>query len=211
MQGKGLKVNTGLRGLVPCTGFPLNFRTPPLLGASRHDTVHHVRTQVLTQHLAPGFTARLPGAPALPDSLFYSPAERRLTAAVAVSDVSSLVEVSPPLHLRLVLPSPRASTALLKFPRARAAALGRVASPPREVEPALPGRRVAPAPAASLSSLARSPPPPAPLQARGGVALLVADPGGPAAAATGLPLVSSYVPTPLGRGRVSSTLTPSDS
>ena len=26
--------NTGLRGLVPCTGFPLNCRTPPLLGAS---------------------------------------------------------------------------------------------------------------------------------------------------------------------------------
>ena len=131
--------------MVPCTGFPLNFRTPPLLGASRHDTVHHVRTQVLTQHLAPGFTARLPGAPALPDSLFYSPAERRLTAAVAVSDVSSLVEVSPPLHLRLVLPPPRASTARPRSPRARAAALGRVASPPRGVEPALPGRQVVPA------------------------------------------------------------------
>ena len=69
-----------------------------------------------------GSTARLPGAPVLPDSLFYSPAERRLTAAVAVSDVSSLAEVSPPLHLRLVLPPPRASTALLKFPRARAVA-----------------------------------------------------------------------------------------
>ena len=35
-QGKGRKVNTGLRGLVPCTGFPLNCRTPPLLGASGH-------------------------------------------------------------------------------------------------------------------------------------------------------------------------------
>ena len=40
--------------MVPCTGFPLNFRTPPLLGASRH-TVHHSRTQVLTQHSVPGF------------------------------------------------------------------------------------------------------------------------------------------------------------
>ena len=30
-----------------------------------------------------GSTVRLPGAPVLPDSLFYSPAERRLTAAVA--------------------------------------------------------------------------------------------------------------------------------
>ena len=157
-QGKGLKVNTGLRGLAPCTGFPLNFRTPPLLGASRHDTVHHARTQVLTQHLAPGSTARLPGAPALPDSLFYSPAERRLTAAVAVSDVSSLAEVSPPPHLRLVLPPPRASTALLKFPRARTAALDRVASPPRGVEPALPGRRVVPAPAAFLDRSRLAPP-----------------------------------------------------
>ena len=33
-QGKGLKVNTGLRGLAPRTGFPLNCRTPPLLGAN---------------------------------------------------------------------------------------------------------------------------------------------------------------------------------
>ena len=104
-----------------------------------------------------GSTARIPRAPVLPGSLFYSPAERRLTAAVAVSDVSSLVEVSPPLHLRLVLPPPRASTALLKFPRARTAALDRVASPPRGVEPALPGRRVVPALAASLSSLDRPP------------------------------------------------------
>ena len=80
------------------------------------------------------------------------------------------------------------------------AALDRAASPPREVGPALPGRRIAPAPAASLSSLARPSPPLAPHRARGGVALLVADPGGPAAAATGLPLVSSYVPTPLAEG-----------
>ena len=28
----------GLRGLVPCTGFPLNCRTHPLLGASGHGT-----------------------------------------------------------------------------------------------------------------------------------------------------------------------------
>ena len=31
--------------MAPCTGFPLNFRTPLLLGASRHDTVHHARTR----------------------------------------------------------------------------------------------------------------------------------------------------------------------
>ena len=30
--------NTGLRGLAPRTGFPLNCRTRPLLGASGHDT-----------------------------------------------------------------------------------------------------------------------------------------------------------------------------
>ena len=39
-QGKGRKVNTGLRGLVPCTGFPLNCRTPPLLGANEHTTLY---------------------------------------------------------------------------------------------------------------------------------------------------------------------------
>ena len=39
-QGKGRKVNTGLRGLVPCTGFPLNCRTPPLLGANGHTTLY---------------------------------------------------------------------------------------------------------------------------------------------------------------------------
>mmetsp|Transcript_36451 Transcript_36451/g.117481 ORF Transcript_36451/g.117481 Transcript_36451/m.117481 type:complete len:170 (-) Transcript_36451:231-740(-) len=56
----------------------------------------------------------------------------------------------------------------------RAAVLCRVATPPMEVGPALPGRRVAPASAASLSFSARPSPPPAPPQARGGVALLVA-------------------------------------
>ena len=39
-QGKGRKINTGLRGLVPCTGFPLNCRTPPLLGANGHTTLY---------------------------------------------------------------------------------------------------------------------------------------------------------------------------
>ena len=143
--------------MAPCTGFPLNFRTPPLLGASRHTTLYttHVPRSSLSLS-SQGSTARPPGAPALPDSLFYSPAERRLTVAVAVSGVSSLAEVSPPLLLRLVLPPPRASTVLLKFPRARAAALCRVATPPREVGPALPGRRVAPAPTAS--GPARGPP-----------------------------------------------------
>ena len=43
-------------------------------------------------------------------------------------------------------------------PRARAAASCLVATPPREVEPALPGRRVAPASAASLSRLRLAPP-----------------------------------------------------
>ena len=63
--------------------------------------------------------------------------------------------------------------------RARAAALGYIASPPRGVGPALPGRRIAPAPAAFLSFSARPSPPPAPPRARGGVALLVVDHGGP--------------------------------
>ena len=82
-------------------------------------------------------------------------------------------------------------------PRVRTVALGRAQFHPQEVEPALPGRRVVPALAASLSSLARPPPPPAPLQARGGVALPVEGRGGPVATAAGLPPVSPYVPTPL--------------
>ena len=82
-------------------------------------------------------------------------------------------------------------------PRARAAASCLVATPPREVGPALPGRRIAPTSAASLSFSARPPPPPAPLQARGGVALPVEGRGGPVATAAGLPPVSPYVPTPL--------------
>lgn len=52
---------------------------------------------------------------------------------------------------------------------------------------ALSGRRIAPASAVSLSFSARPSPPPAPHRARGGVALLVVDHGGPAASATGLP------------------------
>ena len=93
-----------------------------------------------------------------------SPSGRYQTASVVVFDAASSAVASTPLRLRLVPQPPRASTARPGSPRARTAALDRVATPPREVEPALPGRRVVPAPAASLSSLARSPPPPAPLQ-----------------------------------------------
>ena len=75
--------------------------------------------------------------------------------------------------------------------------MGRVAFPPRGVGPALPGRRIALASAVSLSSSARLPPPPAPRRARGGMPPLVVSHVGPAAAATGLPLAGSYVPTPL--------------
>ena len=48
----------------PCTGFPLNFRTPPLLGASGHghpDTPRHVRTRLPNVHFCPA-VRRLPGA-----------------------------------------------------------------------------------------------------------------------------------------------------
>ena len=143
---------------------------------------------------------RPPGAPVLPDSFSCSLAERHTTAGVVVSLVVGVAFSAAAFRLRQLLSAPpvlRVSTARPRFPRARTAALDRVASPPRGVEPALPGRRVAPAPAASLLSSARPPPPPAPLQARGGVALPVEDHGGPAATATGLPPVSSYVPTPL--------------
>ena len=112
-----------------------------------------------------------------------SPSGRYQTASAVVSDASSSAVASTPLRLRLVPQPPRVSTARPGSPRARTAALDRVATPPREVGPALPGRRVVPALAASLSSLARPPPPPAPLQARGGVALPVEGRGGPAAPA----------------------------
>ena len=50
--------------MAPCTGFPLNFRTPPLLGASGHghpDTPRHVRTRLPNVHFCPA-VRRLPGA-----------------------------------------------------------------------------------------------------------------------------------------------------
>ena len=185
----------------PRTGFPLNCRTPPLLGASGHYTVHHAQThRHLLSPRSRSSTFHPPGAPVLPDSFSCSLAERHTTAGVVVSLVVGVAFSAAAFRLRQLLSAPpvlRVSTARPRFPRARTAALDRVASPPRGVEPALPGRRVAPAPAASLLSSARPPPPPAPLQARGGVALPVEGRGDPAATATGLPPVSSYVPTPL--------------
>ena len=161
-QGKGRKINTGLRGLDPRTGFPLNCRTPPLLGASGHYTVHHAQThRHLLSPRSRSSTFHPPGAPVLPDSFSCSLAERHTTAGVVVSLVVGVAFSAAAFRLRQLLSAPpvlRVSTARPRFPRARTAALDRVASPPRGVEPALPGRRVAPAPAASLSSLARPPP-----------------------------------------------------
>ena len=71
-----------------------------------------------------------------------SPSGRYQTASAVVSDVSSSAVASTPLRLRLVPQPPRASTARPGSPRARTAALDRVATPPREDGPALPGRRV---------------------------------------------------------------------
>ena len=185
----------------PRTGFPLNCRTPPLLGASGHYTVHHAQThRHLLSPRSRSSTFHPPGAPVLPDSFSCSLAERHTTAGVVVSLVVGVAFSAAAFRLRQLLSAPpvlRVSTARPRFPRARTAALDRVASPPRGVEPALPGRRVAPAPAASLSSSARPSPPLAPHRARGGVALLVVDHGGPTAAATGLPPVGSHGPTPL--------------
>ena len=93
-------------------------------------------------------TFRPPGAPVLPDSLSCSLAERHTTAGVAVSLVVGVASSAAAPHLRQLLPAPptpRASTARPGSPRARAAASCLVATPPREVGPALPGRRVAPA------------------------------------------------------------------
>ena len=116
------------------------------------------------------------GAPVLPDSLSCSLAERHTTAGVVFSLVVGVASSAAAFRLRQPLPAPpvlRVSTARPGSPRARTVALGPTHFHPREVGPALPGRRVVPAPAASLSSLARPPPPPVLLQARGGVALLV--------------------------------------
>ena len=107
------------------------------------------------------------------------------------------------LRLRQLLPAPpipKVSTARPRSPQANAAALDPLRLPsraPRGVGPALLGRQIAPASAVSLSSSARPPPPPTPPRARGGVALLIVVHDGPAVAATGLPPVSSSVPTPL--------------
>ena len=94
-QGKGRKVNTGLRGLVPCTGFPLNCRTPPLLGANGHTTLYstHVhgyascapaRLRSQSPFLRPSgralgssrSLARLPGVTRLPLQSFLMPLPR---------------------------------------------------------------------------------------------------------------------------------------
>ena len=143
----------------PRTGFPLNCRTPPLLGAIRHYTVHHAQTH---RHLfsprSRSSTFRPPGAPVLPDSLSCSLAERHTTAAVVVSLVVGVAFSAAAPRLRQPLPAPpapRVSTARPGFPRSRAAALDRHAAPPREAGPALFGRGIAPAPAVSLSSSAR--------------------------------------------------------
>ena len=126
-----------------------------------------------------------------------SPSGRYPTASAVGSDASSSTVASTPLRLLLVPQPPRASTAQPGSPRARTVALGHTHFHSREVEPALPGRRVVPALAASLLSSARPPPPPTSLQARGGVALPVEGRGGPVATVAGLPPVSPYVPTPL--------------
>ena len=60
-----------------------------------------------------------------------SPSGRYQTASAVVSDASSSAVASTPLRLRLVPQPPRASTARPGSPRARAAALARLAAPPR--------------------------------------------------------------------------------
>ena len=118
--------------------------------------------------------------------------------------VSLVVDVAfsaAALRLRQLLPVPpipRASTARSRSPRANAAALDPLAAPPRRL-----GRAGSPwstnrARIRGLSIVLGSPPlTVCPHCARGGVAPLVVVHDGPAAAATGLPPVSSYAPTPL--------------
>ena len=118
------------------TGSPLNCRTPPLLGANGHTTLYSTHVH----RYASCAPARLRSPSPFFRPVPCSPSGRFQTASAVVSDVSSSAVASTPLRPRLV--PPRASTARPGSPRARTAALGRVASPPREVGPALPGRRV---------------------------------------------------------------------
>ena len=146
-----------------------------------------------TSPLRPLGHSYLPGPPP------GSPSAGRAAAAEPAfpSYASSAAAPSPSRLLCLILLTPPPAIPC-PTPRARAVALGRVASPPRGVGPALLGRRVAPASAVSLSYSARPPPSKSSSSSSGG--------RGPpcrssrwsgCAAATDLPPASSCVPTPL--------------
>ena len=118
----------------PLPGFPLTAGRPlysELVDITLYTTPKH--RHVLSPR-SRGSTFRPPGAPVLPDPLSCSLAERHTTAAVVVSLVVGVAFSVAALRLRQLLlapPVPRAATARVGSPRARAAALGRVASPLR--------------------------------------------------------------------------------
>ena len=194
--------------MAPRTGFPLTAGRPlysELMNTTLHAPHHHSALH-LRRHLSrpPRLRAHSPSSQGSdpPWFAFLLISRALCDDRVVVSLVVDVAFSAAALRLRQLLPVPpipRASTARSRSPRANEAALDPLAAPPQGVGSALPGRRIAPASAAFLSFSARPSPQSAPPQARGGVALLVVDHGGPAAAATGLPPVSSHVPTPLAK------------
>jgi len=155
--------------LDPRTGFPLNCRTPPLLGANGHYTVHDAQTPTLAQSPVPELHRPSSWGSGSPRFVLLlacrASYDGRCDVVRSLSLVIGVAFSAAALRLRQLLPAPpipRASTARPRSPRASVTAYDPLVAPPRGVGLALPGRRISPASAASLSYSARSPFPPAP-------------------------------------------------
>ena len=110
---------------------------PPLLGAIM-DTRHaHDVHPYSTSPLRPLGLSYPPGPP--PGSLS---AGRAAAAEPAFPSYASSAAAPPPSRLFCLVPLTPPPAIPRPTPQAKVAALGRVAPPPREVGPALPGRRV---------------------------------------------------------------------
>ena len=165
-QGKGRKISTGLRGLVPRSRFPLAAERPlysELVNTRQgHATTHTPwRRRRQSQPLRPASLPRRrlgPPPRSVRSPVCFSMVVRR---ARGPTSPPSLFSVAAPPPSRLLCPILSSSPTVIPCPTprarlgARAAALDRHAAPPREVGPALFGRGFAPAPAVSLSSSAR--------------------------------------------------------
>jgi len=202
--------------LAPRTGFPLNCRTRPLLGANRHNTVHHSPLCTDTC-LDPRFGAHLPSSRGS-----GSPPFARLLVSRATCD--SRCGRFPRCWCRFLRCRPSSSPASPGSTDSEGVDRPAEVSPAEDSgigsrrSPSQGGRARSPWPTSrarprGLSIVLGSPLPStgSSSQARRAVAPLVVDHGGPAAAATGLPPVSSYVPTPLVEAESARLSPPSDS